>query len=167
MELNLRNINNIELRAYFDGDYTTVHGLVADHPDDIKKLKEQEPGMYNVKIDKSKKTRSKLQNRALHKFFHIISEKLNNLGHTCQLTCIISGVSESRFTMLTVKEDWRRKQEQLFGFKSTTKLNTEQMNEMIDIYVLFFAEMGEPLMFPCRSNEYAEWLIEQENKKYS
>ncbi len=55
----------------------------------------------------------------------------------------------TRYTPSIVKEFfWKPLQLTLFDFESTTKLTTQQMNDIIDIISKFFAEKGINLPFP-------------------
>ena len=69
-------------------------------------------------------------------------------------------VLEMRYTPDLVKNHiWRPIQETLFDIKSTTKINTEQINEIMDVLIKFFAERGIVLEFP--NKEQLEKLIKE------
>ena len=54
-----------------------------------------------------------------------------------------------RYTPTLVKEFvWRPIQLTLFNIESTTKLDTKQMNEVIDVITKFFGDRGIVLPFP-------------------
>ena len=55
---------------------------------------------------------------------------------------------------------WRPIQIAMFEIESTTKLDTKQMNDIIDVIVNFFANMGVVMEFPC-----IDTLIEQIKNK--
>ena len=102
--------------------------------------------------DKCKKetvTRSNSQNSALHLFFSFIANELNELGIQYQYTGISGKTFELRYTMELVKEFiWKPIQVAMFNKKSTTKLTTKEMNDIIDVITNFFAERGVVLQFP-------------------
>lgn len=94
-------------------------------------------------------SRSAKQNRALHKFFVIISEQLNELGVEFQYQGLnIENVS-TRYTPNIVKDlFWRPIQFALFDIESTKEINTVQMNEIIDVISKFFGDKGVVIEFP-------------------
>ena len=95
-------------------------------------------------------TRSNLQNRALHLYYKLIRVELNELGHEFNYDGLNGNSFSMRYTDTIVKElIWRPIQEALFGFKSTTKLNSLEINEIIDVITKFFGEKGVVLEFPC------------------
>jgi len=95
------------------------------------------------------KNRSLTQNNALHLFFEHISTQLNEMGNTFHYTGLKGVEIECRYTGNLVKEMiWRPIQITLFDKESTTKLNTNEMNEIITILNKFFADRGVYLPFP-------------------
>jgi hypothetical protein len=91
------------------------------------------------------KTRSLSQNNALHLYFDQLAEQLNNAGHT--YTTLLG--LETRFTGEIIKTAvWKPTQQEMFGIKSTTKLNTQMINELIDVFSLEFGKRGIHLEFP-------------------
>ena len=113
-----------------------------------------------VRIEEIKPTRTNLQNAALHLFFNIISDELNNMGlefeyrgikHVFRLFAQqpIEQYYNTRYTWFIVKNFiWRPIQKTLFNIESTTKINTQQINEISDILIKFFGEKGIRLSFP-------------------
>lgn len=102
-----------------------------------------------VELKEVKLTRSGKQNRALHVFFTIISNELNELGMEFQYTGLKGSTLSTRYTPNLVKEFfWRPVQIALFNIQSTTKIDTQQINEVNDVIVKFFAERGVELYFP-------------------
>ena len=98
--------------------------------------------------DLSKKRTTK-QNSSLHLFFDLISFALNELGQEFCYTGVKGFNLTTRYTPLIVKEFfWKPIQITLFDIESTTKLNTQQMNEVIDVIVKFFGEKGVFIEFP-------------------
>lgn len=111
-----------------------------------KKLLEKK---CKVEIKEIKKTRSTRQNSALHLYFTLISNELNEMGAEFNYTGLKGMAISTRYTPDIVKDFfWRPIQETLYKFKSTTKLTTEQINEIVDVISKFFAEKGVNLEFP-------------------
>lgn len=93
--------------------------------------------------------RTAKQNRALHKYFVLIAEELNELGLEFQFFGVKGKVLSSRYTPNTVKDFfWRPLQIALFNIESTKELNTKQMNEIIDVITKFFGDKGVYIEFP-------------------
>lgn len=104
---------------------------------------------YKVEAKRIMDTRTARQNSALHLYFTFISNELNDLGIEFQHTGITGNTFELRYTPELVKNFiWRPIQISMFDFESTTKLNTEQMNGIIDVITKFFAEKGIVIEFP-------------------
>jgi len=102
-----------------------------------------------VELKEVKLTRSGKQNRALHVFFTIISNELNELGHEFQYTGLKGSTLSTRYTPNLVKEFfWRPLQMALFNIQSTTKIDTQQINEINEVVIRYFAERGVELFFP-------------------
>lgn len=94
-------------------------------------------------------TRSSLQNRALHKYFELIAIELNELGQEFCYTGISGKQLQMRYTQSIIKEMfWKPIQQTMFGTNTTTKLDTKQINEIVDVFSKFFAERGVVLSFP-------------------
>jgi hypothetical protein len=113
--------------------------------------------MSNYFINNSKKveliqkvdTRTSRQNSALHLFFTMVSDQLNELGMEFKYSGLNDNDFSLRHTPTLVKEFvWKPIQLALFDIESTTKLNTHQMNEIIDVIVKYFGEKGIVLEFP-------------------
>lgn len=102
-----------------------------------------------VELKAVKITRTVKQNAALHKYFEFISNELNDLGLEFQHNGLNDNVFSMRYTPTLVKEFvWRPIQLTLFNIESTTKLDTKQMNEVIDVITKFFGDRGIVLPFP-------------------
>ena len=94
-------------------------------------------------------SRTAQQNRALHLYFKFISDELNNLGLEFTYQGLNISNLSTRYTEKIVKDFiWRPIQVALFDVESTTKINTKQMNEVIDVITKYFAEKGVKLIFP-------------------
>lgn len=97
-----------------------------------------------------KETRSSQQNRALHKYFTLIADELNELGQEFCYTGISGKELSLQYTPTIIKEMfWKPIQMTMFETNTTTKLTTEQMNLIIEVFSKFFAERGVELNFPC------------------
>lgn len=114
-----------------------------------------------VELKEKKNTRTNKQNRALHLLFTIMSEQLNEMGMTYNYQGLKGQVIETRFTPHIIKEFyWRPVQVTMFEVKSTTKINTTQINEIVDVFSNWFGEKGIVIQFP--SKEQIKNLIENE-----
>jgi hypothetical protein len=114
---------------------------------------------YTVDMTKKGNTRSDKQNRALHLLFTIVSNQLNEMGQEFKYVGLKGQELSMRHTPHLVKEMiWRPIQIALFDIKSTTKINTEQINEIVDILAKYFGEKGIVIQFP--SKETLRKLIE-------
>lgn len=101
--------------------------------------------------------RSSQQNKALHKFFGIISMQLNEMGLEFGYQGLKGIDITVMYTPTIVKEFiWKPIQKALFDINTTTKLDTFQMNQVIDVISKFFLERGVDIVFPS---------IEQLNEK--
>lgn len=100
-------------------------------------------------LKKIVQTRSSLQNSSLHLFFVFIANELNNLGMTFSYDGLKLKGLESRYTTLIVKEFiWRPIQIAMFDIQSTKKINTQQINEIIDVIIKYFGDRGINIEFP-------------------
>ena len=98
--------------------------------------------------------RSVPQNNSIHLFCSFVAVELNELGMEFQYFGLKGSVISTRYTMLIVKEHfWRLLQIELFGIKSTTKIDTSQINEIVDVLTKFFADKGVLIEFPCEDNK--------------
>ena len=111
-----------------------------------------------IDLTEKKNTRTTRQNSALHLLFTIISSQLNEMGIEFQYYGLKGQVLSTRHNPRLVKEHvWRPIQKALFDIESTTKINTEQINEIVDVLAKFFGERGIVIQFP--SKEQIERLI--------
>ena len=109
-----------------------------------------------LKIDLKRlsNTRTAKQNRALHKFFVIICEQLNEMGQEFCYTGLKGLELSTRYTPDIVKNFfWRPIQISLFQIESTRKIDTKQINEIADIVIKFFGEKGVVVDFPRKELE--------------
>ena len=112
-----------------------------------------------VDLIEKKNTRTTTQNSALHLLFSIMCNHLNELGHEFRYLGLKGQVLEMRYTPDLVKNFiWRPIQIALFDIKSTTKINTSQINEIVDVITKFYGDKGVTIQFP--SKETLKILIE-------
>jgi len=130
---------------------------------DIKKFKDYSEKLLRlgkqVDLTEVKITRTQQQNKALHVYFTLISHELNELGSEF----CYSGLNNNSFSLMytpeIVKEFvFKPIMVTMYGIKSTTKLTSIEINEMIDIITKFFGEKGVEMSFPSY-----ESLIENKN----
>jgi hypothetical protein len=83
----------------------------------------------------------------------IISEQLNELGMEYIYFGLKGAEISLRYTPELVKMFfWKPIQVALFDFDSTTKLTTEQMNQIIDVIIKFFGDKGIIVEFPSEES---------------
>ena len=114
---------------------------------------------YTVDLIKKKNTRTTKQNSSLHLLYTIISSQLNEMGVDFEHVNLL-GI-KSRHTPNLVKESlWRPIQIALFDIESTTKINTEHINEIVDVLANYFGEKGIIIEFPSKEQlkKLLEWL---------
>jgi len=112
----------------------------------IKWLKDNKK---QCELKEVKKKRSLNQNNALHLYFEHLSNALNDLGITFVWRGLKGNDMEIRYTAELVKAHiWKPIQETLFKKESTTKLTTQEMNEIITVLNKFFSERGVYIAFP-------------------
>ena len=102
-----------------------------------------------VELKELKLTRSGKQNKALHKFFMIMCEQLNELGIEYRYFGLKGQEICLMYTPELVKMFfWKPIQMALFDIESTTRLTTEKMNKIIDVIIKFFGDKGVVIEFP-------------------
>lgn len=99
-------------------------------------------------------TRTNKQNAALHKFFKMLSDQLNELGQTFHYSGFNGDDMELMFTEYIIKEFmWKHIQMTLFNTSSTTKLTTDQIDKILDVITNFYSKKGIPVVFPSKANQ--------------
>lgn len=99
----------------------------------------QKDGLVVVDVRKIRNQRTILQNRALHKYFTLISEELNAQGLTMQK--VFARAVDVRWTPKSVKEClWRPLQVASINRSSTTELTTKDPTIVYDTVNLFLSE---------------------------
>jgi hypothetical protein len=93
--------------------------------------------------------RTSKQNAALHLFYTIIANELNESGATYYYKGVTGKIFEMPYTTMIVKEFiWKPIQREMFKIKSTTKLDTQKINAITDVISKAFSEHGLVLEFP-------------------
>jgi len=111
-------------------------------------------GGYIVEIRKAGSRRTLTQNAALHKYFQLLSDEMNDAGITQQMIWkhLKEGfdipVSES-----FLKDIFRQIAKDLYDTDSTAKLTTKQMQELYLVFDRGMAEKtGCAVAWPCIDN---------------
>lgn len=99
--------------------------------------------------------RTDQQNRALHKYFELVADALNDGGFTIQKT-LSSYKLELDWSKDTIKEIiWRPAQKALTGKTSTTALNKqEDVTKVYEACNRFLAQLGIHVEFPTMPPGY-------------
>ena len=107
-------------------------------------------GTYEVK-PKNMDTRTALQNRALHKYFGLLSEALNEQGLSVQVVLKV----DVSWTPDAVKEYiWRPVQKAYTNKTSTTKINTTDIDKIYDfINAKLSGDYGIYVPFPEKDKQ--------------
>lgn len=114
-------------------------------------------GKYEIEIQKIGKNRTSQQNRALHKYFELLAEALNDAGYDMRKT--LREDIEIPWTAETIKENlWRPCQKAYLRKESTTQLQTDEIDKIYDIINREIGQRtGVSVMFPS-----IEQLMESE-----
>jgi hypothetical protein len=126
----------------------------SQKPEDVKKSDKFYENLKRLgkqfELKECKITRSSLLNSALHLYFTLICYQLNELGLEFNYTGIKGLEMSTRYTPHIVKElIWKPIQMALFDIESTTKVNSKEINEVIDVLSKFFGDRGVEIEFPC------------------
>ena len=92
------------------------------------------------------------QNKALHKYFELVAEALNDAGYDIQKT-IVHAKIDIPWTRESVKEIlWRMTQKAMFGKESTTELDkVQEITKIYETLNRFLAKLGiESVNFPSK-----------------
>jgi hypothetical protein len=110
-----------------------------------------------VEVEKVNQTRTSQQNRALHLFFTILADQLNDCGEYFRYIDYNGEVIELPQSKDTVKEYiWRPLQKKALLIESTTKLTTQTINTMLDALTLHYGNKGLPIKFPNQFDAYLD-----------
>lgn len=98
-------------------------------------------------------TRTTQQNKAIHVFFELLAEELNNAGLDMKRT--LKESVDIPWTATSVKEYlWKPVQESMVGKKSTTELSTTDVNKIYEVLNRHLGEKhGLSVIFPCVKGE--------------
>lgn len=84
--------------------------------------------------------RSPLQNRALHLYFQLVADALNNAG--LEKAVVLKGL-DAPWSKESIKEDiWRPVQIAMMGKSSTTELFTKDIDPIFDVINRHLAKFG-------------------------
>ncbi len=112
-----------------------------------------------VEISNVKATRTSQQNKALHLFYTILSQQLNEIGLEHRYFGVTGKELSLPYTKDIIKTFiWKPIQSAMFGIESTTKLKTEQINAILDVLIKHFGEQGIEVSFPSRFEEYLKFV---------
>lgn len=90
--------------------------------------------------EKNYPQRTELQNRSLHLLFQLIADALNTAG--LEKAVVLKGV-ECPWTKDSIKEDlWRPIQKAMLQKDSTTKLKTNEIDQVFDVLNRHLAKFG-------------------------
>jgi len=105
-----------------------------------------------ITIRKKIKSRTSQQNRALHLYFTLLSEALNDAGYDMKKT--IRQDVDIPWTPENVKESlWRPIQKAYLNIESTTKLKTGDIDKVYDVLNKTIGERtGVYIPWPCMDN---------------
>ena len=122
---------------------------IVQSTDAKRRLRELIEQSRTIELKELSNSRTAKQNRAIHKFFVIICEQLNEIGQEFCYTGIKGLPLTTRYTPYIVKEFfWREIQLTLFSIESTKYLDTKMINEIADVMIKYFAEKGIVRDFP-------------------
>ena len=102
------------------------------------------------------KPRTTAQNKALHKFFELLADSLNDAGWNVQKT--LRHDVEIPWNPALVKElIWRPVQEAMTNKHSTTKLDRLEPSQIYEVLNLHLGEkLGIHVEWPCEETLHAE-----------
>lgn len=105
--------------------------------------------------------RTDQQNRALHKYFTLLAESLNDAGYDMKRT--LRHDIDIPWTPQTIKEWlWRPVQFEQLGKKSTTKLDSKDIDKIYETLTRYLGDkLDQPVPFPSNEEGY-----DQHRKSY-
>ncbi len=127
---------------------TEDNALIPYSDDDRESLKKLKDGAIFETDIKNMDMRTLTQNRALHKYFSLLSENFNRGGLTVSKLLKVT----VNWTPTAVKELlWRPIQEAVLNKKSTAKLNKDEVIKVYDVLNLTLSERyGVSVEFPSK-----------------
>lgn len=111
---------------------------------------------------KEERQRTLAQNRALHKWYSMLSDKLNEMG--LDMKVVLAPSVQIWWTPESVKENlWRPIMKAMYNIESTTDLNTAQLTKVHEQLMQAIGEKhGVHIPFP--SQEETEEYLDSFNK---
>lgn len=101
----------------------------------------------------SPKQRTTQQNRALHKYFELLAETLNDAG--LDMRAVLKPEVEIPWSKMTIKEFlWKPVLKVYLGKRSTADMTTKELDEVYDIVNRHLAKHGVHIPFPSIENFY-------------
>lgn len=108
------------------------------------------------------KQRTKLQNKALHKYFELIAQELNDSGQ--DMKAVLKPEVEIPWSKNTVKEFmWKPILDLQMGKKSTTEMTTKDIDIIFDTFNRHIAKFGIYVSFPSNEFNFLEQREYQSN----
>ncbi len=97
--------------------------------------------------------RTSQQNRAMHKYFRLLAEELNDAGYDMKST--LNEDREIPWTEENVKNHlWRPIQEAMLSKESTMDLETKEVNQVYEVLNRHLGEkLGISVMFPVEDRD--------------
>jgi len=103
-------------------------------------------------------TRTAQQNRALHLFFKMAADSLNEIGHTYCYTDLEGEIINVKWNEHLFKEfTWKPIQAVMFGTDSTTKLKRNEIDPILDSIFEMFGRLGIEINFPNQFDYYLKF----------
>lgn len=99
-------------------------------------------------------TRTSQQNKSMWLFCKFMANELNDSGWTHNYESVLTGNAfEIPFTKDIIMEHyWRPVQKEMFKIKSTKDLDTQKMNDIVDVLTSAMADKGLVVEFPNMEN---------------
>jgi len=135
-----------------------------NNPEDLNRFSEVvdflKKNKQLVELKLVKRTRTNLQNRALHLFFENCAEAKNDAGDYYVFLDDYNKVQvEIPWTGNLFKERWIKPIiKDLYGYHSTTQLKTNEIDPILDVIINRFASDGISVYFPSRFNMWINRL---------
>ena len=98
-----------------------------------------------------KPQRTLTQNNAMHSWFTMMSDKLNESGYGVKI--VFEHHGELEFTPALVKEVWRRIQKKQLGKISTAQLTSDEITKIYEEANRYFSESPAHVGIPFPSQE--------------
>lgn len=115
---------------------------------------------FKVTVERTKHIRTDQQNKALHLWFTLLAVELNNAGFDMR-KLIREGI-DIPWSKDTVKEYlWRPVQKVMFGKKSTTQLETHELDKIWETLNRHIGERtGIHVPFPSEDDLSLGWFVD-------